>query len=256
MKDSIKSLKDLCLEIVNSENTRTDAWLKTTAKLYEQLLLADYLEKRNAALKTIESNLVQDIGKVIEAKPIEIKQPKAAKPALENMAKEIREVPIPQGPPVSNIQDSIYDAPKTAVEEKPADKVLEVEIPTKVEVVEEVEMKVAPATLAPPKPATTNVVDSKVSIAEKAATAPKKSVNDMLSGSSLKFGLNDRIAFVKHLFNGSQEDFNRVVSQLNTFTNQQEALDFVEHIVKPEYNWKSKEEFADRFMESLENRYA
>jgi hypothetical protein len=246
MKDIIKSLKDLGLEIVNSDSTATKDWLKTTAKLYEQLLLTDYLEKRNASLNAIEDELVERIGQVTASTPIEIKQPEATSPVIESLGQEIREVPIPQGPPVSNIQESIYEEPEPLIEKK-------IE-----EVTFETSFEDAPASSKPKiaNAAKTEAEDLKVSIAEKAATKPKKSLNDSLSGSSLKFGLNDRIAFVKHLFNGSQEDFNRVVSQLNTFTNQQEALDFVEHIVKPEYNWKSKEDFAERFMESLENRFA
>ena len=259
MKDIIKSLKDLGLEIVNSDSATTDAWLKTTSKLYEQLLLADYLEKRNASLKAIEGELVEKISQIVDANPIEIKQPEAPKPVATGLRQEIREVPIPQGPPASNFQESIYTEPKEKpqieeeeqvedVQEKNETEGTVAETPLEVEVAES-EPKIEETTKA-------NEQSEKVSIAEKAATKPKKSLNDVLSGSSLKFGLNDRIAFVKHLFNGSQEDFNRVVSQLNSFTNRQEALDFIEHIVKPEYSWKNKEEFAERFMESLENRYA
>ena len=106
MKDIIKSLKDLGLEIVNSDSTATKDWLKTTAKLYEQLLLTDYLEKRNASLNAIEDELVERIGQVTDSTPIEIKQPEATSPVIESLGQEIREVPIPQGPPVSNIQES------------------------------------------------------------------------------------------------------------------------------------------------------
>ena len=53
-------------------------------------------------------------------------------------------------------------------------------------------------------------------VADLFENAPKKSLNDKFLG-DIKIGLNDRIAFVKHLFDESQEDFNRVISQLNTF---------------------------------------
>ena len=87
MKDIIKSLKDLGLEIVNSDSATTDAWLKTTSKLYEQLLLADYLEKRNASLKAIEGELVEKISQIVDANPIEIKQPEAPKPVASGLIK-------------------------------------------------------------------------------------------------------------------------------------------------------------------------
>ena len=52
--------------------------------------------------------------------------------------------------------------------------------------------------------------------------APTKSLNDRLLA-NIQIGLNDRIAFVKNLFEWNQEDFNRVVSQLNTFKTEKEA---------------------------------
>lgn len=81
------------------------------------------------------------------------------------------------------------------------------------------------------------------------------SLNDKLSG-NIQIGLNDRIAFVKHLFNGSQEDFNRVVSQLNTLKTEKEAKTFINKMVKPDYNWEDKEELENRFMEIIERKFA
>ena len=77
--------------------------------------------------------------------------------------------------------------------------------------------------------------------------AQKKSLNDKLQG-DIQIGLNDRIAFVKNLFGGSQEDFNRVVSQLNSFKTLKEAKKFINKIVKPDYDWTDKEEVEERFM--------
>lgn len=255
MKDNIKSLKALGLEIANAENLSTAEWLSAAAKLYEQLLLVDYLEKRNTSLEAIESQLVHQISKVIESDTPPISAPELPETSLENISQEVRKVPVPQGPPVSVNQTSIYTelAERGAVEEiePKVEKKTKAPEPKVEKTVEEPKSPKEKSAKAPSAQA-----ENKVSIAEKAAHSPKKSLNDKLSGSALKFGLNDRIAFVKHLFNGSQEDFNRVVSQLNSFANKQEASDFLEHIVKPEYNWKNKEEFAERFMESVENRFS
>ena len=92
-----------------------------------------------------------------------------------------------------------------------------------------------------------------------AVTEPKiiktKSLNDIYS-STIQIGLNDRIAFEKHLFNNSSEDFNRVLSQLNTVSTFDEAMSFIDHLVKPEYNnWEGKEEYATRFLELIEKRF-
>jgi len=83
----------------------------------------------------------------------------------------------------------------------------------------------------------------------------KKSVNDQFQG-DLQIGLNDRIAFVKQLFENSQEDFNRVVSQLNTFKNEKEAVKFINKMVKPDYDWSEKEEFEERFMLLITRKFA
>ena len=82
-----------------------------------------------------------------------------------------------------------------------------------------------------------------------------KSLNDRLK-KGITIGLNDRIAFVKHLFNGSTEDFNRVMSQLNTLQTELEALEFLNNMVKPEYdNWAGKETYEERFLSFIEGKY-
>lgn len=85
--------------------------------------------------------------------------------------------------------------------------------------------------------------------------AIKKSLNDQLQ-QNLNIGLNDRIAFVKNLFDGSQEEFNRVVSQLNTIKTVKEAKKFINKMVKPEYDWSNQEEYEERFFEIIERKFA
>lgn len=80
------------------------------------------------------------------------------------------------------------------------------------------------------------------------------SLNDALT-KNIQIGLNDRIAFVKNLFDGSQEDFNRVVSQLNSFKTEKEAIKFINKMVKPDYNWSEQEEFEARFMEIIQRKF-
>ena len=73
----------------------------------------------------------------------------------------------------------------------------------------------------------------------------------------INVGLNDRVAFVKNLFSDSTEDYNRVISQLNTFDTLQEAQEFIEDMVKPDYtNWTGKEEYEERFMEIVAKKFA
>ncbi|WP_396153159.1 hypothetical protein [Flavobacterium sp.] len=82
------------------------------------------------------------------------------------------------------------------------------------------------------------------------------SLNDTLI-KGINIGLNDRIAFVKHLFGGSNEDFNRVISQISTYDSFEEVQQFIVDMVKPDYNnWEGKEEYADRFMNLVEKKFA
>jgi hypothetical protein len=83
-----------------------------------------------------------------------------------------------------------------------------------------------------------------------------KSLNDRLN-TGISIGLNDRIAFTKHLFDGNQEDYNRVISQLNTIESEVEAKDFIFNMIKPDYNnWTGKEDYETRFMEIIERKFA
>ncbi|GAA3592728.1 hypothetical protein Q4Q39_05755 [Flavivirga amylovorans] len=84
----------------------------------------------------------------------------------------------------------------------------------------------------------------------------KKSLNEKLKTGGLNIGLNDKIAFIKHLFDGRSEDYDRVISQLNTSVTFNEAKRLVEDIVKPDYNnWLDKEEFETRFMQIVESKF-
>ncbi|MEM7381575.1 MAG: hypothetical protein AAF361_10325 [Bacteroidota bacterium] len=84
-----------------------------------------------------------------------------------------------------------------------------------------------------------------------------KSLNDTLSNKDIKVGLNDRLAFVKHLFNDSTEDFNRVISQLNTIDTEERSVAFIENMVRPDYNdWQGKDDYVNRFMGLIERRFA
>ncbi|SFC97454.1 hypothetical protein [Algibacter pectinivorans] len=84
----------------------------------------------------------------------------------------------------------------------------------------------------------------------------KKSLNDKLKVGGLNIGLNDKIAFIKHLFDGKSEDYDRVLSQLNTFITYENAKNFIVQMVKPDYNnWEGKEEFEARFMHIIEAKF-
>ena len=223
MEEIKNDLKNVALDIIQSNQNHYNDWLDKTARLYEKLLVLKYLDERDESLKGIRKNVQNELENIV-SKPIKTEDIQDFQ-GLKSIQSEVRVVPHPEGPPI--------DKSKSEVPEKIA-----------VKPIEKKHLKKS----SPDK----NV---RQSIAEKAVSTKKKSLNEQLANKSLTFGLNDRIAFVKHLFNGSQEDFNRVVSQLNSFENHEETEQFIDHIVKPEYSWAGKEEFEKRFMEIVNARF-
>ena len=83
----------------------------------------------------------------------------------------------------------------------------------------------------------------------------RKSLNDFL-GKGIQIGLNDRLAFIKNLFEGSAEDYQRVLSQVQTYSDWEEAQQFIQEMIKPDYNnWEGKEEFEVRFLKCIESNF-
>jgi len=95
-----------------------------------------------------------------------------------------------------------------------------------------------------------------ISKSQNGFTNGKKALNEKLKIGGFNIGLNDKIAFIKNLFDGKSEDYDRVLSQLNTFESYTNAKKFILDMVKPDYdNWEGKEEFENRFMETIEAKF-
>ena len=92
---------------------------------------------------------------------------------------------------------------------------------------------------------------------ENSLTAVEKtSLNETLKSAAFHIGLNDRLAFVNHLFENNNEDYDRVISQLNTMDSFEEITDFLENIIKPDYNnWDGKEDYETRFLDIIEQKF-
>jgi hypothetical protein len=98
--------------------------------------------------------------------------------------------------------------------------------------------------------------EAKQTVAEEVKEEPKTDAFNEMTTKSIAIGLNDRIGFVQHLFNDSNEDFNRVISQLNTFDTFEEAKNFINEMVLPDYNyWVGEEDYIERFMEIVEKKF-
>ena len=187
-----------------------------------------------------------DLKAKLEAKLKALQEEAAATPA-----------PVVELPKVEESAETSAPEPVEAVEPAP---VMEAE-PEIIEPVMEVvpaEEEIPAEPIAEEEPAApiADEAPAQQDIFAPAPAAEKKSLNDRLAGNVLKFGLNDRIGFVKDLFDGSQEDFNRVVSQLNTLGNLNEAMEFIHTHISGEYGWDQKEETAARFIAAVEQKFS
>ena len=205
-----------------------------------ELIVEDDEEEEEVLMTPMEEEPIEE--EIIEEEPV-VETPKAEEPAkqisfedlLVHDYQELDFVKVEDVPAeVANVVEAVFEAPTPIVEE----------------VIAEVQPE--------PVVETPKVLEEEVKATfEKVSQEPKiSSLNDRLN-KAITFGLNDRIGFEKKLFGGSSDDFNRVVSQLNTFDSFEEAKAFVDDFVKPDYNnWEGAEEFETRFMEIVEKKFS
>ncbi|WP_026726403.1 hypothetical protein [Flavobacterium sasangense] len=217
----------------------------TTPIEEEKIVVAELIveddedEEEEVLITSMEEEPIEE--EIIEEVPV-VETPKAEEPAkqisfedlLVHDYQELDFVKVEDVPAeVANAVEAVFEAPTPVVEE----------------VIAEVQPE--------PVVETPKVLEEEVKATfEKVSQEPKiSSLNDRLN-KAITFGLNDRIGFEKKLFGGSSDDFNRVVSQLNTFDSFEEAKAFVDDFVKPDYNnWEGAEEFETRFMEIVEKKF-
>ena len=209
----------------------------------ELIVEDDEDEEEEVLITSMEEEPIEE--EIIEEVPV-VETPKAEEPAKQISFEDLL---------VHDYQEldfvKVEDVP--AEVEKVTETVFEAVTP-----VEEVKEEVQPEPVADSEASEPKVLEEEVKATfEKVSQEPKiSSLNDRLN-KAITFGLNDRIGFEKKLFGGSSDDFNRVVSQLNTFDSFEEAKAFVDDFVKPDYNnWEGAEEFETRFMEIVEKKFS
>ena len=90
---------------------------------------------------------------------------------------------------------------------------------------------------------------------EKDISNDKKNINDQFS-KKLSVDNNERLAFIKHLFDGDTINYERVLNQTLTLGSWAEVSNLISSKVKIEYNnWKGKEDIADRFLTVLQKSF-
>lgn len=250
-KEITGQIKDLAKEILDLDDNATFEDLQARARsLYETLTIQLHLEKDNPSKDESNSQQATDSKTYdleIEAQdPIPVEQPSSQ----ENLAE----------PLIEKIKDIVAQMP---FETHKIDEMLEEILPKKTSPAKELEDFASQYQQTPTFERKEIRITQETIRQEDSNETPKqaskdlhkpKSLNDKLT-KNLQIGLNDRLSFTQHLFNGNAEDYNRVISQVTTLNSFSEARQFIDSMVKPDYNWQGKELHVERFFLLIEKRY-
>lgn len=254
MKKKIEGqIKALASKLLLDESRMDVATMKErVGQLYEHLAILEYLESQIEGGAKIE----------IETESLDSKSYRE-----ENWFKEPEPVPQPEHkedlvePLMEKIKDIVAQMPE---ESQQVDELLKEVLPEPKLVKNDLEEFASDY-------AETPVFERKETGNSNGETAPTvakvktvqeedkpKSLNDALtSGQGMNIGLNDRLAFIKHLFDGKAEDYTRVLNHVTGLATYDDAETYIKGKVKPEYNyWLNKDEFADRFMSIVEKSFS
>lgn len=250
MKKTIHAeLRELAQEILDGPKVLSAADLKDKSKrLYEKLIILSHLEEQVGVdplttpvpdSESMDSKSYREQNWFTEPKPVE-------KPVHDDELVE---------PLIEKIKDIVAQMPE---ESQKVDALLEEVLPKSKYIKNDLDDLAADYKVTPVFERKTETSPGPVASEEKniqSISEKPRSLNDA-SPAGAQIGLNDRIAFIKHLFNNKPEEYARVISQLDTCDDYQQAKQFIQIKVKPDYNyWLEKEEVADRFMNILEKRF-
>ena len=229
-----KELKILAEQILNEQKELDfKALLDQTREIYEKCVLLNHLNKENdTTLEVLENFELREEPHVEQEQIIEEVN------FEEESVNEITEL----------IDLENTESSKTIEEEEVIPSLNDLFVPTFDDIREDMSQKAEFKD-------TISLDDTENLFVTKRKENKQLSLNDKLVGSSLQIGLNDRIAFVNKLFNFSQSDFNKVLTKLNEFTTKDEALKYFQYQVKPNYNWKGKEDLEERFIGLIERKF-
>ena len=225
-KKVLSQINAIAQGIVNSENEIDITKLKNSLmQLYEKLTILEFLES------SVETEFEKPERSATDSKTYR----------EQNWFKEPD--PVPQSPHKEELVEPLTEKIKDIVANMPNENE---------EAIEELLKEIIPSK----ETSNSDLEEFAASYRENPVFERKrKSINDKVN-SGLSIGLNDRIAFVKQLFDGSKDDYTRVLSQINSMTTFQESVSFVENNIKPDYNnWAGKEEYVDRFLSIIEKRF-
>lgn len=182
-----------------------------------------------------DRQLTAEERRIIESKREPVREPEAVLPAAPEPAPE----PVRTEPPVIN-------TPVEAVVEKVEQiAVAEVSIPEP-PVVKPVEVQPAA------KPTINDLISAQVSATTVASRFGQTSASDLKS----MISLNDKLLFVKDLFNGYSLAYSEAIELVNRFETFEAADNFLKLNYAEKNNWESKQATVEKFYEILNRRFS
>ena len=242
-KEIIEQLQEVAIEILKkSEDTPWNDLQQKVRELYEKITIQAYLSEQPVASTNSDGREKTDSEKETRetiAEPLieKIKDIVAQMPSEGEKVDEILDEIITKKPQKNDLDDFAQHYKEMPVFER-KENLKE----TKKEIIKEENATRSNEPTPPQQPKKNNDIPK------------KKSLNDKLN-KSLNIGLNDRLAFTKHLFNENADDYHRVITQLSTFDTLEETQNFIETMVKPDYDWKGKEIYAERLLSLIEKKF-
>ncbi len=284
MKKKLREqLTVLAKQIIEEENKLdTTSMKEKVAELYGKLAILEYLENQLAEVpqphfeESLDSKSFREENWFIEPEPVP--QPDHKEDLIEPLMEKIKDI-VAQMPEESERIDELLDKMLPHDSEKNRDKTLETHDSTVNKKPVGPEEGSEGNSAKPPISQTKNDLEEfashyqripeferktkenfpksdELKPASKTLTESRsRSLNDTIN-KGLNIGLNDRLAFIKHLFEGQAEDYTRVLSQINTMSSFEEAEKFIKGKIKPDYNhWTNKEEYSERFLAAVEKKF-
>ncbi|HLF51105.1 hypothetical protein [Flavobacterium sp.] len=249
---AVESNIEAAPEVIVEEKIEEET-IETTPEIIEEAVAEEIIETApEKEEETVEETIVEEVPETIAEEPIAAIEEKADfEPHFELFKEEaVLEVPETKN---EMKQISFEDLLGGSHSEPIFERVQKIEKTEEKEIVPQAEAEVFAEVETPEEIKPEEVVlDKEETKFESKSISTNDNANKIIT-----FGLNDKIAFEKQLFGGSSEDLNRVVSQLSTFDTFEEAQNFIEDMVKPDYNnWEGKDDYAQRFMEIVEKKFA
>lgn len=250
MKKKIREqIHALAAQILSKEKEHSTTFLKESAQaLYEQLTLLEFLESKDATellstrKESFDSKGYRESNWFKEPDPLP--QPEIKDEIIE--------------PAIEKIKDIVAQMPSNT---RQVDDLLEEILPEQKSSGNELEEFAANYQQTP-------IFERKEAIdheGQNRSGEKKNSINtsrrkprsiNEAQQKGLTIGLNDRIAFISHLFDGNPEDYSRILSQISKLNSLEEVISFINDEVKPAHNnWEGKEEFSGRFMTIIEKSF-